>query len=95
MFLFIRHITGINAETGKIIDTLKSIQQIVISSNELNRDGRVKDRIENITEIVMDAQVIKMSHELIGSTLLKVENLEFSDDDFYNNIVRTYFLKIL
>lgn len=36
----------------------------------------------------MDAQVIKMSHELIGTALHRVENLEFSDDDFYNNIVR-------
>lgn len=45
------------------------------------------DRIENTTEVVMDAQVIKMAHELMGSVVDGLDRMEISDEEFVQAIV--------
>lgn len=56
-------------------------------SNALSAEVHSRDRADNTSEVVLDAQVLKMSYELMGNALSKAADSEFNDDDFYNAIV--------
>lgn len=43
--------------------------------------------MESTSEVVMDAQIVKMSHELMGAAMQKIGSAEFSDDEFYSVVV--------
>lgn len=75
------------AENESAIHTLKRITDVAKRSDDLNAQGRFQDRVENTTEVVMDAQVMKMTHELLGSMVQKMDNTEISDDEFVAAIV--------
>lgn len=57
-------------------------------SNALSAEVHSRDRADNTSEVVLDAQVLKMSYELMGNALCKAADSEFNDDDYYNAIVR-------
>jgi DNA-binding transcriptional regulator YhcF (GntR family) len=76
------------AENDGAINTLKRISKIVKKSDELNAEGRYQDRVENTTEVVMDAQVMKMTHEIMGSIIQSMDATEISDDEFVAAINR-------
>ena len=64
----------------------------------MQSQGKIKDRAENATEVLMDAQVLKLSHEIMGAAMQRMGNSEFSDDEFANVIVSKFlkiFLKLL
>lgn len=46
--------------------------------------------MENTTEVVMDAQVMKMTHELLGTMVQTMDNTEISDDEFVAAIVSSH-----
>lgn len=76
------------ADNESAIRTLKKITDVAKRQDVLNAQGRFQDRVENTTEVVMDAQVMKMTHELLGSMVQKMDNTEISDDEFVAAIVR-------
>lgn len=69
------------------IETLKKIADVAARSDKLNAEARFQDRLENTTEVVMDAQIMKMTHELLGSIVQTMDNTEISDDEFVSAIV--------
>lgn len=46
----------------------------------------VKDIVNNTTEICMDAHILRMNHELVEK-VMKLGNVEFSEQEFANAIV--------
>lgn len=63
--------------------------KIVNISNRINSEFEVRKQIDNTTEVVLDAQVMKMSHELMRSAINKMGQIEFSDDEYFNVLVST------
>lgn len=75
-------VIGENAETADVISTLRNVQHILLQSDKIVADGDLKDRVDNTSEVVMDAQVMKMSHELLGSAVQTIDGVEFNDEQF-------------
>lgn len=76
-----------NAETADVISTLKSIQGLMSSSDAITSKVELSERVDNCSEVVMDAQVVKISHEILGSAMQCVSGSEFNDDQFINCVV--------
>ncbi|XP_058815527.1 EP300-interacting inhibitor of differentiation 3 [Topomyia yanbarensis] len=72
---------GLRAETADPVETFQAVTNILEASNALQNEGRIKDRAENATEVLMDAQVLKMSHDVVHAAMQKMGNSEFSDDE--------------
>ncbi|XP_055601072.1 EP300-interacting inhibitor of differentiation 3 [Uranotaenia lowii] len=81
---------GLRAETADPVDTFQAITHILEASNALQSEGRIKDRAENATEVLMDAQVLKMSHDVVHAAMMKMGNSEFSDDEFVGIILSSF-----
>lgn len=79
------------SESTDAVTTLKSIIKIINISNRINSEAQIRSQIENTTEVVLDAQVMKMSHELMRSAINKMGQLEFSDDEYFNVLVSQHF----
>ncbi|XP_062537076.1 EP300-interacting inhibitor of differentiation 3 isoform X2 [Armigeres subalbatus] len=77
---------GLRAETADPVDTFQAVQRIIEKSNELQGEGRIKDRAENATEVLLDAQVLRMSHDIVHAATRRMGNLEFSDEQFVGAI---------
>lgn len=73
---------GESAETGDVFRTLNNLQDILQQSNTLVSDGDFRERMEDTSEVVLDAQVVKMSHELLGTALRTMDDDEFSEELF-------------
>lgn len=80
-------VIGENAESADILCTLLDVQHILEQSNLIQQDGDVKDHVDNTSEVVLDAQVMKMSHELLGSAVQSIDGVEFNDDHFVNAVL--------
>lgn len=65
-----------------ILDNFNDILAIVNTCDRIGEEYVSKGRVENTSEYLLDAQVIKMSHDLMGSTVEKLGNVEFSDQEF-------------
>jgi hypothetical protein len=74
-------------ETTDVIETLEGVLKIIHENNELQSQGRIKDRAENATEVLMDAQVIKLGHDIMCAAMQRMGNNEFNDDEFAQAIV--------
>lgn len=73
-------------ETEDLVKTIEDIKYLIVESDRLRKEGRINDRTANSTEVVMDAQVIKISHELIERALEKKGGAEFSDSEYATSI---------
>ena len=61
-------------ETSDVLETLNHIQDIVQTCENISA-AFVKDgKVENASDYLMDSQVLKMSHELMGNTASKMVN---------------------
>lgn len=78
------------AENETAVNVLKQIADVAKRSDDLNAQGRFQDRVENTTEVVMDAQVMKMTHELLGTMVQTMDNTEISDDEIVAAIVSSH-----
>lgn len=65
-----------------MLETFQSILHIVKRCETLSSQFVKEGKIENTSDYLMDVQVIKMSHELMGSTTEKMGNSDFSEDEF-------------
>lgn len=78
---------GLRAETADPVETFQAVQKIMETSNALQNEGRIKDRAENATEVLMDAQVLRMSHDVVHAAMQRMGNSEFLDEEFVGIIV--------
>ncbi|XP_031625766.1 EP300-interacting inhibitor of differentiation 3 [Contarinia nasturtii] len=71
-----------NVEVNSVVDNLITLKGLLTESNKLAAQGVITDRIGQSAEVVLDAQVCKLASDLMGTTVSKIENNEFSDDAF-------------
>ncbi|XP_055912965.1 EP300-interacting inhibitor of differentiation 3 [Eupeodes corollae] len=80
---------GSNAEAEDTVETISALKQIIIESDEIIGEGNVGDRTEHTTEIVMDAQLLKLSHQAVAKVL--EASTEFNDGIYQNAIAGLVF----
>lgn len=69
-------------ESKDVMESFKNILEIVQKCDTLSSEFVKDGKIENAADYLMDAQILKMSHDLMGSTAEKMGNSEFSDDEY-------------
>lgn len=79
---------GESAESDDVFKTLQTLQGILQQSNSLVTTGDLRERIEDTSEMVLDAQVLKMSHELFGTAVRGMDDGGEFDEDQFAQIVR-------
>lgn len=57
MFFFFNFTANKSQADDSIQETLRRVGKIISNANEINVEGSIKDKAENTTEVVMDAQV--------------------------------------
>lgn len=73
---------GENIENQDVLETFHKILDIVQLCENVSANFVKDGRIENASDYLMDAQILKMSHDLMGSTADKMGNTDFSEDEF-------------
>lgn len=63
-------------------ESFKNILDIVNKCETLASEFVKEGKIENAADYLMDAQILKMSHDLMGSTAEKMGNSEFNDEEY-------------
>lgn len=66
-------------------ETCVAVCHIIQTCDEIHKEGSLGERLENPSEVVMDAQLIKSAHESVSKLLLA--NSEFNDISYQNSIV--------
>lgn len=69
-------------ENQNVLETFHKILNIVNNCENLSSTFVKDGKIENACDYLMDAQIIKMSHDLMGSTADKIGNSDFSEEEF-------------
>lgn len=78
----LKRLLGDNLENHDVLDTFQNILDIVHNCESLSSNFVKDGKIENAADYLLDAQVLKMSHDLMGSTADKMGNNDFSEDEF-------------
>lgn len=68
-------------------ETCSALRNIIERNDNIHKEGSIGDKLENTSEVVLDAQILKSTHESI-SKLLQASS-EFNDGMYQNAIVRT------
>lgn len=76
-----------NNEAESVLENLHKVKCLLKASNKLMEEGNIEDRLGQTSEVVLDAQVLKMSHDLLTTTLRKIDTNDYSDDAFSDAIV--------
>lgn len=75
-------------ENLEALTTLTQVTQIINKTNEIQLNGAsAQEGQKNASEVVMDAQVVKMSHELVGTVAQQMGQNDFSEDVYANKIM--------
>lgn len=77
-----------NSENSSVSENLDVLTDLVLQSTELIKSGKIEDRVGQSSEMVLDAQVIKVAHDLMGSTVQKIESDAFDEDEFAGRLQR-------
>ncbi|XP_013109948.1 EP300-interacting inhibitor of differentiation 3 [Stomoxys calcitrans] len=67
-----------------VSETCRAVRNIIQTCDDIHREGSIGDKLENPSEVVIDAQIIKSTHESISKLLLA--NSEFNDGIYQNAI---------
>jgi len=70
-----------------VFESYKKILGILNKCNDLSNSYAQDGKVENAGDFVMDAQILKMSHDLFGTTSDRMGSCDFSDDLFVNEIL--------
>ncbi|XP_075158561.1 SMC5-SMC6 complex kleisin component Non-SMC element 1 [Haematobia irritans] len=65
-------------------ETCRAVRSIIQTCDEIHKESSINDKLENPSEVVLDAQIIKSTHESISKLLLA--NSEFNDGIYQNAI---------
>jgi non-structural maintenance of chromosomes element 4 len=77
-------------ENQDVLDTFQNILDIVNTCENLSANFVKDGKIENAADYLMDAQILKMSHDLMGSTADKMGNSDFSEDEFISALTNAF-----
>jgi non-structural maintenance of chromosomes element 4 len=81
-----------NIENQDVLDTFQNILDIVTNCEKLSSDFVQDGKIEHTADYLLDIQILKMSHDLMGTTADKMGNQDFSEDEYITGL--TNFLTI-
>lgn len=82
-------VIGGNVEVESTVDTISAIKDIIAASDEIIEEGNVGERAEHTAEVVMDAQILKMSHQNVAKIL--EASTDFNDGIYQNAIAGLVF----
>lgn len=74
-------VLGENLENQDVLDTFNNILDIVNNCENVSANFVKEGKVENAVDYLMDAQILKMSHDLMGSTVEKMGSSEFNEDE--------------
>ncbi|CAD7077414.1 unnamed protein product [Hermetia illucens] len=72
----------ISADSVDNSSAINEVSQLINQSNDLIRLTTPNDHVNNTAEVVMDAQVMQMGHEIVGEIVNRVCTLEFSTEEY-------------
>lgn len=75
-------ILGDNIDNQEVLETFQNILDIVNTCENLSADFVKEGKIEDAGDYLLDIQILKMSHDLLGSTADKMGNQDFSEEEF-------------
>lgn len=78
----INPLLGDKIEHQDVLNTFQDILEIVNSCENIGADYVKDGKIENAADYLMDVQILKMSHDLMGSTAERMGNSEFNDEEY-------------
>lgn len=81
---------GDNIENQDVLETFHNILDIVNICEDISVNFVKYGKIENASDYLMDAQILKMSHDLMGSTAEKMGNSDFSEDEFITALMNLF-----
>ena len=73
-----------------MLESLQNILEIVNTCENLSAKFVKEGKIENTSDYLMDAQILKMSHDLMGSTAEKMGNSDFSEEEFITALTNVF-----
>ncbi|XP_073833560.1 EP300-interacting inhibitor of differentiation 3-like [Musca autumnalis] len=84
--LLIDELSNINKNIGTCeeSETCSALRNIIEQNDNIHKEGSIGDKLENTSEVVLDAQILKSTHESI-SKLLQASS-EFNDGMYQNAI---------
>ncbi|CRK86485.1 CLUMA_CG000086, isoform A [Clunio marinus] len=71
-----------NLENQDVLSTFKNILDIATTCENISSDFVKDGEIEHANEYLMDAQIVKMSHDLMGSTAEKMRKSDFCEEEY-------------
>lgn len=74
--------SGESLENKDVLESFENILEIVNQCETLTSAFLKDGKIENAADYLMDAQILKMSHDLLGSTAEKMGNSEFCENEY-------------
>lgn len=73
--------TGDSMANQHVLDTFSHIVDIIDKCDKVSDFARDR-KVDNTNDYIMDAQILKMSHDLISNTTEKMANSEFREDEY-------------
>ncbi|XP_050101498.1 uncharacterized protein LOC126581700 [Anopheles aquasalis] len=70
---------ALRTQTENAVDIFQSVSALLDSNESLMQESSSKDRPENASEISLNVQIVKMSHELVSAAMQKSESSQFCD----------------
>ncbi|XP_004535336.1 EP300-interacting inhibitor of differentiation 3 [Ceratitis capitata] len=71
-----------------IEDTLNQLSSVVKSSDIIHGEGNITDRAEHTSEVMRDAQLLKMNHELMSKVFQQSSLMGSFSEQIYQNAIR-------
>uniref|UniRef100_A0A182NNT1 Non-structural maintenance of chromosomes element 4 n=1 Tax=Anopheles dirus TaxID=7168 RepID=A0A182NNT1_9DIPT len=81
------HDLALRTQTENAVDIFQGVSSILMQTDSLMQQGIEYERMENASEVSMNVQVVKMSHDLVGAALQKNECSQFSDEELTAAII--------
>uniref|UniRef100_A0A182QB41 Non-structural maintenance of chromosomes element 4 n=1 Tax=Anopheles farauti TaxID=69004 RepID=A0A182QB41_9DIPT len=77
----IGHDLALRTQTENAVDIFQGVSSILMQTDSLMQQGNEYERMESASEVSMNVQVVKMSHDLVGAALQKNESSQFCDEE--------------
>lgn len=81
---------GENLENQDVLETFREILEIINSCENVSANFVKDGKIENAADYLLDVQILKMSHDLMGSTAEKMGNSDFSEDEYITALTNLF-----
>ncbi|ETN62248.1 DNA repair protein Rad62 [Anopheles darlingi] len=78
---------ALRTQTENAVDIFQSVSSLLESNETLMQECSRKDRPENASEISLNVQIVKMSHELVSAAMQKSESSQFCDAELTTAIM--------